>query len=61
MYMNMDNIQFTNADLIELFYLCRDACDKYLDPDNDIYKWFHDESNIADAKENSNARSETNN
>ena len=58
--MDINDIQFTNEDLVELFELAKAATEKALDPESELYKWFHDESNIADAKENSNARSETN-
>lgn len=54
--MDIKDIQFTNDDLIELFELARSATEKTLDPESDLYIWFHDESNIKNAynKEESN-------
>ena len=47
--MDISDIQFTNEDLIELFELAKTATEKSLDPESDLYKWFHDDSNIKDA------------
>lgn len=47
--MDIDDIQFTNSDLIELFNCAKAATEKALDPESELYKWFHDESNIKDA------------
>ena len=47
--MDIESIQFTNEDLIELFNCAKAATEKALDPESDLYKWFHDESNIKNA------------
>lgn len=50
--MDINDIQFTNEDLVELFELAKAATEKALDPESELYKWFHDESNIKDAYPN---------
>ena len=33
-------------DVEELFELCRQASEKYLEPGHELYEYFHDKSNI---------------
>lgn len=35
-----------NFDEEEIYELCSKVCEKYLEEDDELYKWFHDRSNI---------------
>lgn len=39
-----------NLDIKEIFKLCKQVTEKYPDTDEELYNWFHDESNIGGEK-----------
>lgn len=42
-----------NLDLPEIYNLCQQISEKFLDKDNDMYKYFHDDSNIKENNDGS--------
>lgn len=42
------NEMLKNLDLPEIYNLCKQVSEKFLDNDNELYKYFHDESNIKE-------------
>ena len=49
--MKVSDIKFTNAELVNLFEECKVFSERMLDKDSEMYKWFHNDENIAAARD----------
>ena len=49
--MKVSDIKFTNEELVNLFEECKAFSERMLDKDSEMYKWFHNDDNIAAARD----------